>query len=62
MVEAIRVRAQDIEESGIPDVQPQRVVAVTKFAANVPLADDVFRLYEQGVLRGWSVGLLPRRA
>jgi hypothetical protein len=44
------------------DVQPTRVVAVTKFAAGVPLADDVFRLYEQGVLRGWSVGLLPRRA
>jgi Escherichia/Staphylococcus phage prohead protease len=44
------------------DVQPRRVVAVTKFAAGVPLADDVFRLYEQGVLRGWSVGLLPRRA
>jgi hypothetical protein len=44
------------------DVQPQRVVAVTKFAAGVPLAEDVFRLYEQGVLRGWSVGLLPRRA
>ena len=38
------------------------VVAVTKFAEGVPLADDVFRLYEQGVLRGWSVGLLPRRA
>jgi hypothetical protein len=44
------------------DVQPHRVVAVTKFAAGVPLAEDVFRLYEQGVLRGWSVGLLPRRA
>jgi hypothetical protein len=44
------------------DVQPRRVVAVTKFAAGVPLADDVFRLYQQGVLRGWSVGLLPRRA
>ena len=43
------------------DVQPHRVVAVTKFAAGVPLADDVFRLYEQGVLRGWSVGLLPHR-
>src|SRR3954447_9029357 len=43
------------------DVQPGRVVAVTKFAAGVPLAEDVFRLYEQGVLRGWSVGLLPRR-
>jgi hypothetical protein len=44
------------------DVQPHRVVAVTRFAAGVPLADDVFRLYEQGILRGWSVGLLPRRA
>src|SRR3954452_7620812 len=44
------------------DVQPGRVVAVTKFAAGVPLAEDVFRLYEQGILRGWSVGLLPRRA
>src|SRR6266699_2286632 len=43
------------------DVQPTRVVAVTKFAEGVPLAEDVFRLYEQGVLRGWSVGLLPRR-
>ena len=43
------------------DVQPGRVVAVTKFAEGVPLAEDVFRLYEQGVLRGWSVGLLPRR-
>ena len=44
------------------DVQPRRVVAVTKFAEGVPLADDVFRLYEQGILRGWSIGLLPRRA
>jgi uncharacterized protein len=44
------------------DVQPSRLVAVTKFAGGLPLADDVFRLYEQGVLRGWSVGLLPRRA
>jgi hypothetical protein len=44
------------------DVQPQRVVAITKFAAGVPLAEDVFRLYQQGVLRGWSVGILPRRA
>jgi hypothetical protein len=43
------------------DIQPDRLVAVTKFAEGVPLADDVFRLYEQGVLRGWSVGLLPYR-
>ena len=43
------------------DVQPQRVIAITKFAQGVPLAEDVFRLYEQGILRGWSIGLLPRR-
>lgn len=42
------------------DVQPRRIVAETKFAQNVPFAEDVFRLYEQGVLRGWSIGFLPR--
>ena len=36
-------------------------MAVTRFAEGVPLAEDVFRLYEQGILRGWSVGLLPHR-
>jgi len=44
------------------DVQPSRVVAQTKFAQGVPFAEDVFRLYEQGVLRGWSIGFVPRRA
>src|SRR3954452_18594245 len=44
------------------DIQPDRIVAVTKFAEGVPLADDLFRLYEQGVLRGWSIGFVPRRA
>ena len=34
------------------DLQPRRIVAETKFAQNVPFAEDVFRLYEQGVLRG----------
>ena len=43
------------------DVQPDRIVAETKFAQGVPFAEDLFRLYEQGVLRGWSVGFLPRR-
>src|SRR4029077_13728276 len=43
-------------------ISPERIIAVTKFAAGVPLADDVFRLYEQGVLRGWSIGFVPRRA
>jgi phage head maturation protease len=44
------------------DVQPRRVVAETKFAEGVGFAEDVFRLYEQGVLRGWSVGFVPRKA
>src|SRR5258707_12410221 len=44
------------------DVQPDRIVAETKFAQGVPLAEDLFRLYEQGVLRGWSIGFVPRKA
>ncbi len=44
------------------DVQPRRVVAETRFTQNVPFAEDVFRLYERGVLRGWSIGFVPRRA
>jgi phage head maturation protease len=44
------------------DVQPRRVVAETKFAQGVPFAEDVFKLYEQGVLRGWSIGFVPRKA
>jgi phage head maturation protease len=43
------------------DVQPRRIVAQTRFAQGVRFAEDVFRLYEQGVLRGWSIGFLPRR-
>jgi phage head maturation protease len=44
------------------DVTRDRIVATTKFAAGLPLADDLLRLYEQGVLRGWSIGFVPRRA
>ena len=44
------------------DVQPRRVVAETRFAEGVPFAEDIFRLYEQGVLRGWSIGFVPRKA
>ena len=43
------------------DIQPRRIVAETRFAQNVPFAEDVFRLYEQGVLRGWSIGFIPRK-
>jgi hypothetical protein len=44
------------------NVQPDRIVAETKFAQGVPLAEDLFRLYEQGVLRGWSIGFVPLQA
>jgi phage head maturation protease len=44
------------------DVQPTRLVAQTRFAQDVPFAEDVFRLYEQRVLRGWSIGFVPRQA
>jgi Caudovirus prohead serine protease len=44
------------------DVQPDRVVAETRFAQGVALAEDLFRLYDQGVLRGWSIGFVPRKA
>ena len=44
------------------DVQPTRVVAETRFAQGVRFAEDVFALYEQKILRGWSIGFLPRRA
>jgi len=44
------------------DVQPRRIVAETRFAQGVPFAEDIFRLYEQGVLRGWSIGFVPRKA
>ena len=44
------------------DVQPDRIVAETQFAKGVPFAEDVFRLYAQGILRAWSIGFVPRRA
>ena len=44
------------------DVQPRRIVAQTKFAEGVPFAEDLFRLYEQNILRGWSIGFVPRKA
>lgn len=44
------------------DIQPRRIVAETRFARGVPFAEDVFRLYEQGILRGWSIGFVPCKA
>lgn len=44
------------------EVQPDRIVAETKFAQGVAFAEELFRLYEQGVLRGWSIGFIPLKA
>jgi len=41
------------------EVLPDRIIAVTKFAASAPFAADVFKLYAEGVLRGWSIGFIP---
>ncbi len=43
------------------DLQPHRVVAETRFAQNIAFAEDIFRLYEQKVLKGWSIGFVPGR-
>jgi hypothetical protein len=43
-------------------IEPDRVIAETKFSASSPFAQDVFNLYAEGVLRGWSIGFVPARA
>src|SRR5688572_32042444 len=40
-------------------IEPDRVIAETRFSASSPFAADVFKLYAEGVLRGWSVGFVP---
>jgi phage head maturation protease len=57
-----RVRVPPVGVCEWLDVQPRRIVAQTKFAEGVGFAEDLFRLYEQGVLRGWSIGFVPRVA
>jgi phage head maturation protease len=57
-----RVRVPPVGVCEWLDVQPRRIVAQTRFAQGVPFAEDLFRLYEQSVLRGWSIGFVPRKA
>ena len=57
-----RVRVPPVGVCEWVDVQPRRVVAQTRFAEGVPFAEDLFKLYEQSVLRGWSIGFVPRKA
>jgi phage head maturation protease len=40
-------------------IEADRIVAETKFSATSPFAHDVFQLYAEGVLRGWSIGFVP---
>ena len=42
-------------------IEADRVIAETKFSASSPFAADVFNLYAEGVLRGWSVGFVPAK-
>ena len=57
-----RVRVPPVGACEWIDIQPRRIVAETRFAQGVPFAEDLFRLYEQNVLRGWSIGFVPRTA
>jgi phage head maturation protease len=44
------------------DVQPGRIVAQTRFAKGLRFAEELFSLYDRGVLRGWSIGFVPRKS
>jgi hypothetical protein len=44
------------------EVLDNQILAETQFAKGVPFAEEVFRLYEQGILRAWSIGFLPVRS
>ena len=44
------------------EVEGDRIVAETKFSESSPFARDVFKLYAEGILRGWSIGFVPAEA
>lgn len=44
------------------EVSHDCIIAETTFSKTSPFALDVFKLYVEGVLRGWSIGFVPRRA
>ncbi len=44
------------------EVLADQIVAETKFSDATPLARDLFRLYAEGTLRGWSIGFVPKSA
>jgi phage head maturation protease len=44
------------------EVEADRVIATTRFARGSAFSEELFRLYEQGVLRAWSIGFVPVHA
>jgi HK97 family phage prohead protease len=44
------------------EILPDQIVAETQFSQATPLARDLFRLYAEGTLRGWSIGFVPKSA
>lgn len=43
------------------EVNADCIIAETTFSQSSAFAVDVFKLYAEGVLRGWSIGFVPRR-
>ena len=44
------------------EILPDRIIAETQFSDATPLARDLFKLYAEGTLRGWSIGFVPKSA
>lgn len=44
------------------EINPDCIIAETTFSKASAFAVDVFKLYVEGVLRGWSIGFIPRQA
>jgi uncharacterized protein len=44
------------------EIIDDRIIAETKFSESSQLATDVFNLYAEGILRGWSIGFVPQEA
>ncbi len=43
------------------EVNPDCIIAETTFSKASSFAADVFKLYAEGILRGWSIGFVPHQ-
>lgn len=53
-----RTRFPPIGVCEVLDIQPEGIIARTKFAKGISIAEDIFKLYQQGILKGWSIGFV----